>query len=421
MAEKLEKLVFSRQSAPNRDWRGRDCADLGRKLWTGDIMKKFVGVSILALSLAGCGGGEQASQSDGGSWWSWADPNAWFETAGPAPDAPRQVEGNAVPANRLPNEPMSRGQGLPSDNANAQYAGDVRGSSRGTVGDAPSANVPSFPQPNSSASDAVATQSLQSPTQLDGFGQPDSDPLVAEGDKLAADFPAPQFDSDLNADPNRVVLRPPVSDKAIPGAGPSGSFDTSFEQIAGRSIDSGTQRRSVRVAQPSPVPMAPQQVAASASRWGELRFDGQQAAQPAYQPQQQVLYTRPQPQVPQQVYVAPQPVQPVQPVAQQPAAVSGQGTSIMFGSGSVGLSQQDRKAILRAAIAQKELGGRIRVIGHADNPGSDAAGGKSGFALSLERANKVAVALMDAGVPNSAILVEARGVTGRRAADLIVE
>jgi len=379
------------------------------------MMKNFVGVSILALGLAGCGGGDQANQGQDGSWWSWADPNAWFETAGPAPDAPRQVEGNAVPSNRLPNEPMSRGQGLPSDNANAQYAGDVRGSARGTVGDAPSAAA-GFPQPNSQAPDAVATQSLQSPTQLDGFQRPDTAEVVNEGDKLAADFPAPQFDSELNADPNRVVLRPPVSDRTIPGDGPAGSFDTQFEQIAGRSIDAGTQRRSVRVAQPAPVPMATQQVAASAPRWGELRFEGQQAQQPVYQPQPQAnLYVRPQP-APQPVY-QPQP-QP-QPQAQQVTA--GQGLSIDFAPGSVGLSQQDRKAILRAAISQKERGGRIRVIGHADSIGADAAGGKSGFGLSLERANKVAVALMDAGVSSSAILVEARGVTGRRAADLIVE
>ena len=397
-------------------------------------MKKFVGVSMIALALAGCGGGgnDRAQRGGDGGWWSWADPNAWFDSAGPAPDAPRQVEGQAVPANRLPSEPMSAGQGLPSDNANAQYAGDVRGSARGTIGDAPGGPGSSFPQPASSAPDAVATQDLQSPTQLDGFGSQDE--LVQKGDQLAADFPAPEFDDELRGDPNRVVLRPPVSDRPIPGARPSGSFDQSFTALSGRPIDSVPNRRSVKVAQPAPVPITPPQTTVSGPRFGDLQFDSPPAAvAPSYPApqQQQSLYVRPQPQpqpqmqyqppVQQQAYAPQAVVQPAPQPAPQPAAASGQGLSIQFGSGSVGLNQDDRKAILRAAIAQKERGGRIRVIGHAADPGSDAGGGKSGFALSLERANKVAVALMEAGVPSASILVEARGVTGRQAADLIVE
>ncbi|MGB0921132.1 MAG: OmpA family protein [Alphaproteobacteria bacterium] len=103
------------------------------------------------------------------------------------------------------------------------------------------------------------------------------------------------------------------------------------------------------------------------------------------------------------------------------AATQARGAYIGFALGSVRLSQQDRAAITKLASAVAGTPRVIRVVGHAADPTSDTHGGVDGFDLSLERANKVAAALVAAGVPHNQLRVEARGVTGARRAELYLE
>ncbi len=96
------------------------------------------------------------------------------------------------------------------------------------------------------------------------------------------------------------------------------------------------------------------------------------------------------------------------------------GAYIPFALGSVRLSSNDRAAITKLAGMVSGSNRVIHIIGHAADPAKDTHGGVRGFELSLERANKVAAALVAAGVPHNQIRVEARGVTGARRADLYI-
>lgn len=68
---------------------------------------------------------------------------------------------------------------------------------------------------------------------------------------------------------------------------------------------------------------------------------------------------------------------------------------------------ENRKRVLEAHIDKNRLGARIDVVGFADGSGSDI----YNMALSLRRANAVKAALVNEGVPSSAIVVIAKGAT----------
>jgi OmpA-OmpF porin, OOP family len=65
------------------------------------------------------------------------------------------------------------------------------------------------------------------------------------------------------------------------------------------------------------------------------------------------------------------------------------------------------KRVLDARTDKNRLGTRIDVVGFADGSGSEI----YNMALSLRRANAVKVALVNEGVPSSAIVVIAKGAT----------
>jgi OmpA-OmpF porin, OOP family len=65
------------------------------------------------------------------------------------------------------------------------------------------------------------------------------------------------------------------------------------------------------------------------------------------------------------------------------------------------------KRVLEARIDKDRLGTRIDVVGFADGSGSEI----YNMALSLRRANAVKIALVNEGVPVSAIVVIAKGAT----------
>jgi outer membrane protein OmpA-like peptidoglycan-associated protein len=97
------------------------------------------------------------------------------------------------------------------------------------------------------------------------------------------------------------------------------------------------------------------------------------------------------------------------PSAPPAAPVGAAGTPLVeaaFAEGSTALSASER-ARVRQAAAQNQ-GGVFRIVGHAPPPrGADALAHLESFNTALDRANAVAGALSEAGVPASQIRVEA--------------
>ena len=89
--------------------------------------------------------------------------------------------------------------------------------------------------------------------------------------------------------------------------------------------------------------------------------------------------------------------------------------NIGFAPGSAYLSSGVRGTITDIVNTHNTEGGRIRIVGFGEASGKDAA--VAGFALALDRAQAVAVALTDAGVAPIDIAVEAAPVPARGGAD----
>jgi outer membrane protein OmpA-like peptidoglycan-associated protein len=123
---------------------------------------------------------------------------------------------------------------------------------------------------------------------------------------------------------------------------------------------------------------------------------------------------------------APPPVKLVQP-ASAPAAAGAQAAShrpaisyhaadVSFAPGSAFLSGALRGTIAELVKLHNDDGGTIRIVGHGEATGSDA--GMTGLTLALDRAQAVAVALTDGGVPAKDIAVEAAPVAARGGNDI---
>ncbi len=85
---------------------------------------------------------------------------------------------------------------------------------------------------------------------------------------------------------------------------------------------------------------------------------------------------------------------------------------VNFGHGSVQLTSADRQIIAQAAKAVVDLGGVVRIVGHASSRTGDLDVGKhllANFKVSLDRATMVANALILSGVEPSRVFVEAMG------------
>lgn len=110
---------------------------------------------------------------------------------------------------------------------------------------------------------------------------------------------------------------------------------------------------------------------------------------------------------------------------------------VNFGHGSVQLTSADQQTIAQAAKAAVDLGGVIRIVGHASSRTGDLDVGKhllANFRVSLDRATAVANALIRNGVDPARVFVEAKsdavpvyyesmpaGEAGNRRAEIFIE
>ena len=104
------------------------------------------------------------------------------------------------------------------------------------------------------------------------------------------------------------------------------------------------------------------------------------------------------------------------PAASRHAAISYQVADVAFAPGSALLGDKPRSTIADIVKLHQENGGTIRIIGHAEASGANAA--VTGLNLALDRAQAVAVALIDGGVPAQAISVEAAPVAAKGGRDV---
>jgi outer membrane protein OmpA-like peptidoglycan-associated protein len=88
------------------------------------------------------------------------------------------------------------------------------------------------------------------------------------------------------------------------------------------------------------------------------------------------------------------------PVAGTPVA------EIRFAADTTNLSEEDRKTIEKLVPLYRENPGKVRIIGYA-GAGSGAAEQLNSFRAALDRAQAVAAALTQAGIPSDKIAVEA--------------
>ncbi len=96
------------------------------------------------------------------------------------------------------------------------------------------------------------------------------------------------------------------------------------------------------------------------------------------------------------------------PAAPEAAAAARRVAVIAFKPGSALLSDKERGAIANIVKLHKAQGGRIRIVGHGESEGANAA--VTGFNLALDRAQAVSIALTEAGVPAKDVAVEAAPV-----------
>ncbi len=93
-------------------------------------------------------------------------------------------------------------------------------------------------------------------------------------------------------------------------------------------------------------------------------------------------------------------------------SVSFEATTIYFRNGSSRLSNDDRAKLRRVVSLHQELGGVVRVIGHASQRTRDMEGDRHkviNFGISLDRARAVSEELQRLGVPTERLVVSAAG------------
>src|SRR3984893_16915052 len=93
-------------------------------------------------------------------------------------------------------------------------------------------------------------------------------------------------------------------------------------------------------------------------------------------------------------------------VRKAPRAAAGPGAELGFAADSTSLSAEDRQTIGKIVPLYQQNPGRIRIIGYA-GAGSGAVEQLNSFRAALDRAQAVAAALTQAGIPSDRIAVEA--------------
>lgn len=181
------------------------------------------------------------------------------------------------------------------------------------------------------------------------------------------------------APPAATPASPPASRPPAPAAAQATTVDQIYRQQLARS-ESAVQLRQPAAEPPPPPPAQPRRI-------GALQHTARETAR------SQVAYVGGSTGVPSTT------IRPGEPAA-----------TIRFSEGTARLAATDRTTLARIAAMAQELGGRVRVVGHAGRPGGEGAKSQvADFNLSLDRANAVAQELMRNGISSDRLRIEAVG------------
>jgi len=179
--------------------------------------------------------------------------------------------------------------------------------------------------------------------------------------------------------PPVAAAPPPAARPQAPAAAQATTVDQIYRQQLARS-ESAVQLRQPAAEPPPPPPAQPRRI-------GALQHTARETSR------SQVAYVGGTTGVPSTT------IQPGEPAA-----------TIRFSEGTARLAATDRTTLARIAAMAQELGGRVRVVGHAGRPGGEGAKSEvSDFNLSLDRANAVAQELMRNGISSERLKIEAVG------------
>jgi len=106
-----------------------------------------------------------------------------------------------------------------------------------------------------------------------------------------------------------------------------------------------------------------------------------------------------------------------------PAPVGTPVAEIKFGADSTSLSDKDRQTLETVVPLYKENPGKVRIVGYA-GAGSGAVEQLNSYRSALDRAQAVAAALTQAGIPSDKIQVEAAPAganSGESRAEILLE
>ena len=316
-----------------------------------------------------------------------------------------------------PAERQTLTQGLVADRENAKYTDDdlqprtaqaSAPAARPAVPPAPSvttppvpaaaAPAPAAPSPPTAAAAApppppAASAASPAPVPASQTAQPVPPPPPPTMPQVASPPPrtaAPAATSALPpppaaaraarpASPAATLAPPPASRPPTPATAQATTVDQIYRQQLARS-ESAVQLRQPAAEPPPPPPAQPRRI-------GALQHTARETAR------SQVAYIGGSTGVPSTT------IQPGEPAA-----------TIRFSEGTARLAATDRTTLARIAAMAQELGGRVRIVGHAGRPGGEGAKSEvADFNLSLDRANAVAQELMRNGISSERLKIEAVG------------
>jgi outer membrane protein OmpA-like peptidoglycan-associated protein len=255
---------------------------------------------------------------------------------------------------------------LAADRANAKYIDEQLRA--GQTAFAPRPAPRPMPPPAEEAAQAAASPPAAAAPQQATPSAAESSPAPAASEPVPAPAPAPAAPSPVAAAPSRepspepppaAAPRTPVEVQELPNEAPGVPPE----------VRSVPEPEAPRPAPPPPVLAGP--------------------GAPAAPPPASVQRAAPAPSSPQLASLPPG-----RPVAE-----------IAFPRDSAALPGSDRSRIEEIAAAQRARGGIVRVVTEAA-PAGGADGALAAFGLALDRANAVALALAEAGVPQQSIQVE---------------
>jgi outer membrane protein OmpA-like peptidoglycan-associated protein len=305
--------------------------------------------------------------------------NEPYPNLGNVPDAPDTAM-SSIDRDKLVNS-------LVADRDNAKYSGDDLRAGRTNV----TAPPPAPPAPASPPAPAAPPQAA--PQQPAKASPPPAAPAQAAA-RPAPPVAAPETTASAAPTPTQTPPAPPPATSARRTAPARGSEAPPKESaLTSPTVNSVPEGEAASPAPPPPQIGAPSHVA-SAAPPPATKLKPPSAAKEASVPTDA----------------------PSAPTASRHAAISYQVADVAFTPGSALLGDKPRSTIADIVKLHQENGGSIRIVGHAEASGANAA--VTGLNLALDRAQAVAVALIDGGVPAQAISVEAAPVAAKGGRDV---